>query len=193
LKHLRFFLIATLALALTASHLPFAPLDRSTALAPVEAQDATLQNTTVRVDPVVSVVRPGETFTVSVVIDEATDLGAFEFTLLFTPTTVTVDNVTMGDFLGSTGRTVIPVGPLIDNQAGTASFGVASASSAPGASGTGVLAIVTLTPQDSGQSPLDLHDVMVLDTHAQPQTTTVEDGIVRVGFAVYLPLTAKNW
>ncbi len=192
LKYFRLLLIATLAvLVLTAFHLPFLPLDRSTALAPVEGQETTLQNPTVRVAPAESVVRPGEGLTVFVMIDQATNLGGFEFTLLFITTTVTVDNVVVGDFPGSTGRTVIPLPPIIDNQAGRASFGAATVGSAPGATGMGVLATVALNAQSSGESPLDLQNVVVLDTNAHPQTTTVEDGLVRIGFAIYLPMILK--
>jgi hypothetical protein len=148
------------------------------------------QNPTVRMDPAESVVGTGETFDVSVMIEEADDLGGFEFTMLCVSTTVTVDSVTVGDFVGSTGRSVIPVGPTI--QAGRVSLGVATVGSAPGPSGTGVLATVTLTAQGSGQSPLDLQNVLVLDTHARHQTPTVEGGVVRVGFTVYLPLLLKD-
>jgi hypothetical protein len=161
------------------------------ALSPDETHLAR-QGPTVRIDPAQSVVEAGQTFDISVMIDEADDLGGFEFAMLFVSTTVTVDSVTVGDFVGSTGRSVIAVPPKIDNQAGRASLGVATVGSAPGPTGTGVLAIVTLTAQGSGQSPLDLQNVLVLDTHARHQTPTVEDGVVRVGFAVYLPLLLKD-
>ena len=52
---------------------------------------------------------------------------------------------------------------------------------------------VWYTAQGSGESFLNLQDVTVLDTNAQRQTTTVEDGVVRVGFAIYLPLILKDW
>ena len=185
-------LIAVLLLAWIA----FTPLNGITPLAPVEAQEAALQNPTVRIDPATSVVGAGQTFTVAVMIDQASNLGGFEFTLRFTPATVTADSVTLGDFLGSTGRTVIPVGPNINNQTGRVSFGAASIGSAPGPNGTGVLASVTFTTQSYGESPLDLQDVMVLDIHAQHQTATVEDGVVRVGstvYSVYLPLVLRAW
>ena len=95
---------------------------------------------------------------------------------------VTVDSVTVGDFPASTGRTVIPVGPTSDNQAGRVSFGAVTVPpNVPGASGTGVLATVTLTAQGFGESPLDLQDVLMLDTHAGHETPTVEDGTVVVG------------
>ena len=155
---------------------------------------AARQNPTVRIEPAESVVGAGQVFTVSVMIDQADDLGGFEFTLLFVPTTVTVDSVTVGDFPASTGRTVIPVGPTSDNQVGRVSFGAVTVPpDAPGASGTGVLATVTLTAQGFGESPLDLQGVVVLDTHAGHETPTVEDGVIRAGFVVYLPLVMKEW
>jgi len=155
---------------------------------------AAQQDPTVRIDPAESVLGASQTFTASVMIDQADDLGGFEFTLLFITKTVTVDSVAVGDFPGSTGREVIPaVGPTIDNQAGQVSLGVVTVGSASGPSGTGALATVTLTTQDAGQSPLDLQDVVVLDTHAQRKTPIVEDGVVRVGFAIYLPLILKDW
>ena len=192
MKHVTLFLIPALILALIAFYL-FAPLDRNPALAPVEAQDITLQNPTVRIDPTESVVGVGDSFTVSVMIDNVSDLGGFEFDLFFVTTTVRVDSVAVGDFPGSAGRMVIPaVGPIIDNQAGRASLGVVTVGSAPGPSGTGVLATVTLTTQGSGESPLDLQGVLVVDTHAEHKTTTVEDGVVLVRFAIYLPLILKD-
>jgi hypothetical protein len=155
---------------------------------------AARQSPTVRIDPASVVVGAGRAFAVSVMIDQAEDLGGFEFTLLFATTAVTVDDVAVGDFLGSTGREVIPVGPTIDNQTGMASFAVATVPpGTPGPSGTGVLATVTLTAQSRGESSLDLQNVVVLDTSADRQTPTIEDGVVRVGFAIYLPLILKDW
>jgi hypothetical protein len=154
---------------------------------------ATRQGPTVRIDPTQSVVGAGRTFDISVMIEDANDLGGFEFTMLCITTTVTIDSVTVGDFPGSTGRSVIPIVLIIDNQTGLASFAVVTVGSDPGPSGTGVLATVALTAQGSGESPLALKDVTVVNTDGRPQTLTVEDGVVRVGFAVYLPLMLRDW
>jgi hypothetical protein len=189
LKHLSLFFVVAFVLDFIA----LAPLGGSVPFYPVEVRNATQQNPTVRIDPAESVVDVGETFTITVMIEEASDLGGFEFALLFFTTTVTVDSVTLGDFLGSTGRAVSPVGPTIDDQAGKVSFGAWTLGSAPGPDGTGELASVTLTAHSNGESPLGLEDVLVLDTNAQHQTPTIEDGVVRVRFAVYLPLILKDW
>jgi hypothetical protein len=157
-----------------------------------------------------------------VMIDDADDLGGFEFALLFVTTTVKVDGVTLGDFLGSTGRTPWVVGSTIDNQAGRVRFGAFSyaVGSVPGPAGMGALVVVTLTTQGVGTSPLDLQNVMVLDTTGGHQTVTVEDGTVVAGGTptstptatttptstatptatptlsgpkIYLPLVLKGW
>jgi len=185
--------MATISLTLMA----FAPFGGSTPLAPIEVQNVTLQNPTVRIEPAQSTAAVAESFTVSVMIDHADDLGGFQFDLLYATAVVTVANVTLGDFLGSTGRTASLVGPIIDNQAGMVSFGAWTLGSAPGPDGTGELAIVTLIAQGVGISTLDLQDVQALDTNAQHQTPTAEDGIVVVGDTpsqeIYLPLVLKGW
>ncbi len=181
-------IIIFLALALLPTLALAAPL------LPTDETNPIQQGPTVRIEPAESVVGVGQTFTVSVMIDQADDLGGFEFTLLFVPTTVTVDSVTVGDFPASTGRERISIGPTSDNQAGRVSFGAVTVPpDVPGASGTGVLATITLTAQGFGESPLDLQGVVVLDTHAERETSIVEDGVVRAGFVVYLPLVMKEW
>jgi len=65
----------------------------------------------VGIDPADSVVGPGDTFTVQVVIEEATDLGGFQFGLVYDPAIVQVRDVKVGGLLGSTGRSVVPVRP----------------------------------------------------------------------------------
>ena len=52
----------------------------------------------VRIEPVQSTVAIGEEFTVSVMVDDANDAGAFQFWLFYDPAIVTVDDVTLGDF-----------------------------------------------------------------------------------------------
>jgi hypothetical protein len=143
------------------------------------------QDPTVRIEPVQSTVAVGQSFTVSVMIDEASDLGAFQFDLRYTAAIITVDGVTLGAFLGSTGRDAFVAGTKIDNQAGKVTFGAYSYAfpPLPGPSGTGELAIISLTAQGEGESPLTLQNVTVTDTNAGKQVVTVEDGSVVVGAA----------
>jgi hypothetical protein len=147
---------------------------------------------TMRIAPPQSTAMAGETFTVSVMIDDASDLGAFQCTLLYAPDVVTVEDVMVGEFLGSTGRTVIPLGPHIDNQAGGTTFGAFTLGLQPSLNGTGVLATVGLTAQGGGESPLDLQNAQVADTNSDIQIVTVEDGLVMVE-STPTPPPDPNW
>ena len=139
---------------------------------------------TVRIAPVVSHVDPLDTFDVEVWIDSAEDLGSFEFKMSYDPSVVHVQTAQLGDFLGSTGRTPVPLGPNIDNVAGTLQLGAFSFGSQPGANGSGIIAIVTLEAMGNGTSALHLYDTQVTDTPGQVQDVTTDDGSVVVGAAV---------
>ena len=74
------------------------------------------------------------------------------------------------------------LGPVIDNSTGMATFGGISMGSQAGASGTGVIAVISLEAQDVpalSNSPLDLDGIQVTDTGG----TTIEPICVNDGSA----------
>ena len=144
----------------------------------------------VQLQPSSSEVVPGEVFTVVVEIEDAVNLGGFQMAMNFDPAVVQVDDATLDDFLGSTGRSTVPLGPEIDNDTGTMRFGAFSFGDLQGPDGDGALAILTLTAQETGSSQLTLENVQVADIGAQSQTVTVEAGRVIVGLPqrIHLPL-----
>jgi len=119
-------------------------------------------------------------FTADVEIANVADLASFEFTLTFSPAVVHVDAVELGDFLGSTGRETNAVGPDIDNEAGTLTFGGFSFGDQPGPDGSGVLATISFMPQAPGESNLHLQDVQVTNTVPDEIPTNTQDGHVTV-------------
>lgn len=135
----------------------------------------------VAINPPEMAVDPGDKFTVDVLIEDASDLGSYEFKMDFTPSVVEVVGAADGGFLKSTGRTVIPLGPDIDNEVGIVAFGAISTGSASGPEGSGKLATISLEAVGEGITKLDLDDVKVLDTSAGKMAVTVEDGQVTVG------------
>ena len=169
--------------------------DIVTATGSAEEAEASLQSPIVRPDPANSTVEAGSTFTVTIMIDEAVDLGAFQFDLYYTPSIVQVEAITLGDFLASTGRMVGRVS-RIDNSTGFASFGGYSFSfgTQPGPNGSGPLALIRLRAVGVGTSLLDLKEVQVFTTQSNPSVPTVEDGSVTVKgeYEIYLPLVLRN-
>ena len=136
--------------------------------------------TRVRLEPADLVVDLNETFVVQVVIEEAANLGAFQFDLTYDPSILQVQEAAVGDFLESTGQSVVPVGPETNNDEGRTTFGAASFGSGPGPSGAGVLATITFIARGGGSTVLELQEVQVLDTALNVQPITVGDGRVVV-------------
>jgi type III secretory pathway component EscT len=150
------------------------------ALVDIPEVRAVAPDTKVRLEPADSVVGLNETFAVQVVIEEVNDLGAFQFELTYDSTILQVQEAALGDFIGSTGRSVVPVGPEVDNKEGKTTFGAINLGSGPRPSGMGVLATITFIAQGEGSTVLGLLEVQVLDTAANAQLVTVEGGRVVV-------------
>lgn len=150
----------------------------------VEAGKAPQQNGVVRMEPAVTVVGNGETFRVYVVIDDAEDLGSFQFIIDYDPIVIEVPKqpnpMVLGNFLDSTGRTPNEFRNEIDPVTGVITYVVFTTGSNPGPNGDGVLAFVDLRARALGTSALDLKDVEITDTSGTPQSTSVEDGFVVV-------------
>jgi hypothetical protein len=145
--------------------------------------DVAYLSPTIYVSPSSQQVPVGDTFTAEIRVAEAADLGGFEFTLSFDPAVVSVEDVRVGGFISSTNRSVAEYGPLVDNTAGTASQ-IAFSFSKPalaGASGSGLLATVTLHALAEGTSTLTLTRAQLATTLAQSQAGLIRtDGSVTV-------------
>ena len=113
-------------------------------------------------------------------IADVVNLGSFQFTLAFSPTIVHVEGAELGDFLGSTGRSVSLIGPEIDNEAGTVAFGAFGFGEPPGPDESGVLATRSLSPQAGGESDLHLQNVQATNTSSAVIRIELQDGRVTV-------------
>jgi hypothetical protein len=121
------------------------------------------------------------TYTMAIAVENAVDLGGFEFDLTFDPALLQVDDVGLGNFLGSTGRVTGELGPAIDNNVGTATYGAFSFGSQSGPSGAGTLAVVTFTTFITpGTSALNVQNVQLSNTNAQTLPLDVISGSVTI-------------
>jgi len=125
---------------------------------------------------------PPGPFSVDIVINDVTDLFAFQFDLSFDPNVISATSITEGPFLQIGGSTFFFPG-IIDNSMGRISF-VADTilGVVPGVNGTGVLATVNFTVVSTAfdRSSLTLSDTMLLDSLKSPITHTTGDGEIRV-------------
>ena len=145
-----------------------------------------------------SPVQVGDQFVVTIQIEGATNLGAFEFEFGANPAiaTTTVADIHLGTFVGSTGRT-------------TGELRLASSPSAPsrplyaaysygaqaGPSGTGQLATITMLATGPGTSSLDVVQLKVTDVSGVEVPATSISGSVQVQGStrpLYLPLIRRE-
>lgn len=138
-------------------------------------------STVVAIAPAVASAGVGTPTTVTVAISNVTNLGSFQFTLAFSPTLVQVQGITLGEFPASSGRTFTPVGPTIDNQAGTADFGAFSLGASPaGPNGSGTLAYIRLQPVTGGSAALHLANVQVVNVPGNTISVIARDGVLSI-------------
>lgn len=148
-----------------------------------KTSDVLCQDLSVGIEPPDTSLAVGESFTIDVVIDGVTNLGSFQFDVEYLSGVVNADSAWVGNFLGSTGRNVSAVGPVIDNASdtGKVTFGGFSFGTANGPDSSGVLATIKFTAQDTGVTALDLRELQVTDIDGLVQSVaSINDGIVRV-------------
>jgi hypothetical protein len=108
-------------------------------------------------------------------IDEYSDLAAYEFDLLFDSSVVKGENAEDGGLLESSGRTMIEFDPpllAIDNESSPGRMSFASATVGDGAGPTGTngkLATVQLKAVGLHNTALDLDNIAIVDTQGNLQ------------------------
>jgi hypothetical protein len=135
--------------------------------------------TVVAIDPPEFSVDAQEAFSVTVTIADSPELRSYEFRLFYNPAVVEVEAVEQGPFLED--KAPVWLGPSIDNQVGTVTFGALGMGSGPWPSGTGDLATIRLRAVEDGVTALDLQDVVLFGGGGDDVAAVVEDGQVQVG------------
>ncbi len=139
----------------------------------------------VRIDPPSQDQLTGATFSVDVVVEGVSDLGAYEFVLAWDPGVLSFVSVSNGPFLGSTGRP--PFCPDTTVGVNTVRFGcVTTGSTPPGLSGSGILSTIVfqaVASSDGLPSTLDLFNVGLSTPLGVSITASVLDGTVTVSDA----------
>lgn len=132
----------------------------------------------IRIEPASIQANAGDTVQVTVEIRDVTNLGGFQFDLIYDPAIVQVDSVALGDFAGSTGRSVNPLGPKI--EAGKAVYGAFSFGDTAGPDGSGILATIMLKAKAGGQTFLKLQNAQVVDTGGTRISVSTEEATMIV-------------
>lgn len=134
-------------------------------------------------------VNPGQR--IEIKAKNAENLAAFEVTIGYDPTLIRMDGLTLGEWISSTGRNTILVGPEIDQEKGEIRFGAATFGDGPGVNGSGVLASLELSGLRSGVSILAPQDLQAATPDGSPMEVAGHDAQVFVRYRTYAPLTLR--
>jgi hypothetical protein len=107
----------------------------------------------------------GSDFSIDIVVNDVTNLGAFQASLTFDPVIASYISAQYGLFLGSSGRGVSCNAPNVTGSAVRLVCGTLGAHP-PGPDGSGVLATVTFSAVREGIGLMSLSDFMLADIQA---------------------------
>ncbi len=143
----------------------------------------------VLIDPPSQSVRVGDYFVVDVMARDVSNVAAYDFTVQFDPNILILSGISNGTFLGSTRRGVFCPTPTVSDR--QVRFGCVSSGSAPGASGTGLLAEITFRALALGTSSLDLPAYALADPFGNTISAKAAGGSVSVSATGSVPPASK--
>ena len=130
--------------------------------------------------PSSSTVSPGNSISLDVIVSSVTDLYAFQFDLSFDPGTVSAVSIIEGGFLPGGGTTAFIPGTIDDVGGTIAATADTLIGPGPGVTGSGTLAVLTLTGLAPGTSSIDFSSVFLLDSNLNSIDASTLSGSVTV-------------
>ena len=134
---------------------------------------------TVKVEPVTQTVLTASTASVDIVVGGAFEAGGYSLVIEWDPTVLSFVSVTNGAFLGSTGRAVACLAPVV--LPGSLTFSCSSLGLLPGPDGSGLLATIVFgTGNLAGTSQIAIADAKLTTTPGAIADAITSDGSVTV-------------
>jgi general secretion pathway protein D len=125
-------------------------------------------------------VKPGDTTTVAITVQNAQDLFSVPLLLQYDPAVISVEDVRQGDFL-SGGTQPIAIVQRVDKERGQAIVSATRMPNTPGVSGSGTLFGVVVRGVAPGNSQLSILQVNARDSQQRPVQFVTSEASVRVG------------
>jgi general secretion pathway protein D len=158
---------------------PVAPAPVPVPAAAPAAQPAVPQSSGLRFDPATVSIKPGETTTIGLVVQNVQDLYSIPMLLQFNPAVISVEDVRQGGFL-SGGTQEIAIVERVDKERGQAIISATRMPNTPGISGSGTLVGVVIKGIAPGNSQLSIVQVNAKDSQQHPIQMVTGEAAVRV-------------
>jgi len=137
------------------------------------------QSPTLRFDPGTASLKPGETATIGVVVQNVQDLYSIPMLLQYNPAVISVEDVRQGGFL-SGGTQDIAIVERVDKERGQAIISATRMPNTPGVSGSGTLVGVVVRGVAAGNSQLSIVQVNAKDSQQRAIQMVTSEAAIRV-------------
>lgn len=127
------------------------------------AQQQPAQPATLRFDPGTISIKPGETTTINIVVQNVQDLYSIPLLLQYNPAVISVEDVQHGAFL-SGGTQDIPLVQTVNKERGQAIISATRMPNTPGVSGAGTLLGIVVRGVSAGTSPISIVQINARDS-----------------------------
>ena len=154
-----------------------APAPAPAAPAPASAQGASPR---LGFDPGNVNLKPGDTTTIAITVQNAQDLFSVPLLLQYNPAVISVEDVRQGDFL-SGGTQPVAIVQRVDKERGQAIVSATRMPNTPGVSGSGTLFGVVVRGVAAGNSQLSVLQVNARDSQQRPVPFVTSEATIRVG------------
>jgi general secretion pathway protein D len=148
-------------------------------MAPASASAPASQNATLQFEPVTAALKPGETTTIGVTVQNVQDLYSIPMLLQFNPAVVSIEDVRQGGFL-SGGTQEVAIVERVDKERGQAIISATRMPNTPGVSGSGTLVGIVVKGLAPGNSQLSIVQVNAKDSQQRPIQVVTGEATVKV-------------
>ncbi len=148
-------------------------------MAPASASAPASQNATLQFEPVTAALKPGETTTIGVTVQNVQDLYSIPMLLQFNPAVISIEDVRQGGFL-SGGTQEVAIVERVDKERGQAIISATRMPNTPGVSGSGTLVGIVVKGVAPGNSQLSIVQVNAKDSQQRPIQVVTGEATVKV-------------
>ena len=157
---------------------PFAAVPPTTA-PPAAANTSASPNATLRFEPGTAALKPGESTTIGLSVQNVQDLYSIPMLLQFNPAVISVEDVRQGGFL-SGGTQEIAIVERVDKERGQAIISATRMPNTPGVSGSGTIVGIVIKGVAAGNSQLSIVQVNAKDSQQRPIQVVTNEAAIKV-------------
>lgn len=158
---------------------PGATTPSGAATSPGAVPASLAQGAQLHFDPATVTVKPGETTTIGLAVQDAQDLYSIPLLLQFDPKVISIDDVRQGGFL-SGGTQPIAIVQRVDKERGQAIISATRMPNTPGVSGSGTVFGVVVRGVAAGSSTISIIQVNARDSQQRPMQMVSTEATVKV-------------